>query len=409
MSSNYDTKSSGQIEREVESSRADVESTLRALSDRMSPGQLVDQAYDYVKSSGGTEFAQNMGRQVRDNPLPLLLIGVGIGWLFMGGQPAARRAIGSDTPRRAPSPDRRPMGAPVESFGSGVSAGRLVSPLDGPGSVSTAYPSGSSGVGNTSTTSDNRSIADRAGSSASSIADGARETGRSAVDSVTEAAGSVRDRVSSASGMAGTALSDSYGQAADAASSTYAGAVRRAHQAGDALSETTAGVADLAAGMTETVRDTAVRASDYTQDRLSRLVEEQPLILGGIGLALGAALGASLPRTRMEDRLVGETADEFKTNVTDEATRQYDHAKDVVGETYDEVAQAVRESGVSEKLGEATAVAADKIRETTEDVSDKAREKIHASTERAKQKIEETGKSGSAAVGSPESTTSSSV
>src|SRR5688500_14545107 len=109
--SSYDEKTSDQIEREVESSRASVQDTLRQLSDRMSPGQLVDQAFDYMKTSGGNEFASNLGRSVRDNPLPLLLVGAGIGWLMMGGQPATRRALHDD--RRDVTRRDRTLGAPV--------------------------------------------------------------------------------------------------------------------------------------------------------------------------------------------------------------------------------------------------------------------------------------------------------
>jgi hypothetical protein len=48
---------------------------------------------------------------------------------------------------------------------------------------------------------------------------------------------------------------------------------------------------------------------------LDYLVNEQPLALGAIGLAIGAVLGAAAPRTRAEEQLMGEAS----RNVTDKA------------------------------------------------------------------------------------------
>ena len=87
MSSTTDpgSRSAAEIEREVEQTRAGLTNTLDELRERASPGQLFEQALDYARSSGGNEFVRNLGTSVRDNPLPLLLIGAGIGWLMMSG------------------------------------------------------------------------------------------------------------------------------------------------------------------------------------------------------------------------------------------------------------------------------------------------------------------------------------
>jgi hypothetical protein len=39
------------------------------------------------------------------------------------------------------------------------------------------------------------------------------------------------------------------------------------------------------------------------------MVRDQPLVLGAIGLAVGAMVAAGLPRTREEDQLMGEASD----------------------------------------------------------------------------------------------------
>jgi hypothetical protein len=55
------------------------------------------------------------------------------------------------------------------------------------------------------------------------------------------------------------------------------------------------------------VRSQSVRG----RDTFNYLRDEQPLILGVLGFALGAALGAGLPATRREDELMGEMRDAY--------------------------------------------------------------------------------------------------
>ena len=88
------TGSPAELEREARESRADVERTLDAIQDRLSPGQLVDQVARYMRDNGG-EFARNFGDTVRQNPVPVVLVGVGLAWMMLG----SRRDV--DLPRAA--------------------------------------------------------------------------------------------------------------------------------------------------------------------------------------------------------------------------------------------------------------------------------------------------------------------
>jgi hypothetical protein len=49
----------------------------------MTPGQVVDQLADYPRGSPAAEFFRNLARQIRENPLPLTLIGAGLAWLII--------------------------------------------------------------------------------------------------------------------------------------------------------------------------------------------------------------------------------------------------------------------------------------------------------------------------------------
>lgn len=91
---NDDQKSPEQLEREVRMAREELGGTVDALGNRLSPGELLDQALGYAREHGG-EFGRNLGAQVQANPLPLLLTGVGLSWLILGSRGGARGGAGS--------------------------------------------------------------------------------------------------------------------------------------------------------------------------------------------------------------------------------------------------------------------------------------------------------------------------
>jgi hypothetical protein len=45
------------------------------------------------------------------------------------------------------------------------------------------------------------------------------------------------------------------------------------------------------------------------QDKLADLFEQQPLLLGALGIAIGAGIAASMPLSDIENRLAGDAAD----------------------------------------------------------------------------------------------------
>ena len=83
--------SSRELEHRAETDRNRIAETLNRLRERMSPGQLVDQAVEYARSNGGVDFARNLSNQAKANPIPVVIMAVGLGWLIFG-RPPARRA-----------------------------------------------------------------------------------------------------------------------------------------------------------------------------------------------------------------------------------------------------------------------------------------------------------------------------
>jgi hypothetical protein len=91
------TSQSEQFEREAEETRWQLAGTLEELRDRMTPGHVVDKLVDYTRSGPAAEFMRNLGREVRENPMPLVLIGIGVAWLMAASSRASRTAVRSAT------------------------------------------------------------------------------------------------------------------------------------------------------------------------------------------------------------------------------------------------------------------------------------------------------------------------
>jgi Protein of unknown function (DUF3618) len=84
---------SARLEREVEEARWQLSGTLEELRGRMTAGRVVDQFIDYTRDSPAGDFFRNLGREIRENPLPLVVIGVGITWLLLASNRTSRAAI----------------------------------------------------------------------------------------------------------------------------------------------------------------------------------------------------------------------------------------------------------------------------------------------------------------------------
>ncbi|WP_075216875.1 DUF3618 domain-containing protein [Mongoliimonas terrestris] len=332
----HESQDPDRIESEVEEARARLSLTLDQIRERMSPGQILDQVLDYSKDSGGGMFAKNLGRQVRDNPLPILLIGAGISWLMTADRFGVSRG-----------PSLRGMGAShdvgdgPEGYGPSGGVDVAGSPREGMGS--------------------------RMGHAASGLG-----------TSASNAYGNASARASSVASGAGERVSSAYSAASDRASSAYGAA-------SDRVSAAAGGVASGASHLGASIRDAAAsaggqaqafgsHASEYgaqARQSFGRLIEDQPLVLGAIGLAVGAALGAILPSTRTEDRMMGDTADRMKAQGWAAARDYQEQATTAAKETFDDVAETLNEKGINrETLTDAASAVAGTVKARTDGLKD---------------------------------------
>jgi hypothetical protein len=339
-------------EREAEATRNRLADTLDELHDRLTPGHVLDEVMTYTRG-GGAGFMRALTNAARENPLPTLLIGAGFA-MFMAEKTGMMR-----------------RGSSRGNGGPGFFAGAADSTAD---TVTSAGRSVRSAAGSAADT-----MADRAGSFAGSVRDAASSvtdrvagTASRAASSVGNAASSAGDRVSGAAatlGKAASSVGSSVAGTAAAVGDTVAGAAEQARRGlnegtarlSDAVGQLREGASDLsdtvqdyAASARGQISDTAERtrrqasdAASQIRDTANTLLKEQPLLVAAIGVAVGAAIAAALPKSKLEDELMGEASDAVKGAIGEVAAGQYETAKAVAGAVADQALAKAKEEGLT--------------------------------------------------------------
>lgn len=103
----------------------------------------------------------------------------------------------------------------------------------------------------------------------------------------------------------------------------------------------------MESGMRRT-SDKAQAQAQRVREGFNTLLTEQPLLVGALGIAVGAAIGAALPRTEQEDRLLGPIRDKTISEVKERGAESYNQVREKVSAVGEEAKQsisnAVRES-----------------------------------------------------------------
>jgi ElaB/YqjD/DUF883 family membrane-anchored ribosome-binding protein len=177
------------------------------------------------------------------------------------------------------------------------------------------------------------------------------------LDNVNEKAAAATEeatlRASELSERARAALKDATTSARDTATDTLA-----------ALRETVSGTYEAA---TEAVGQTGDQLGDtFTQSKqtLMEMIENHPLVVGGIGLLVGAMIASALPVTQAENRLLGETSDELKNRARNIASEGADVATAAAQTLYEEAALSVQEHDLT----------AGGVRQIVKDVGEKVKD-----------------------------------
>ena len=262
---------SERLERETERTRAEVEHTLAELRGRMSPGQIAERATDYLRGSDGRALVHNLRRQVVENPLPAALIGAGIAWLAISTTIGRRNGHGHHDER-------------IDDAGARYHPDDYQSERHGMHDPTRSDLGRSDFGGNDRWDDAKHAVSDlgeRASDTAEDLVDRARDTAASWTEDARDAAADAGERVRDTA----EAVSD-----------------RATH----AYDETRRGVRRVVRRVSEYGK--AARRAVEPDGTFASVAREQPMLVAGIGLAIGAALGALLPGTRAESRVMGEAS-----------------------------------------------------------------------------------------------------
>jgi hypothetical protein len=328
----YDNKTSADLEREVAEQRNRVEARIGEIKDRLSPGQLLDEALSYTKH-GGAHFASNLGSQISANPLPAALVGVGLAWL-------------------------------ISSTASGNSSHHASAPVDRGYDDDGYYPYARLSGGGLKRVSHS---ADDAGQWWSEFETSAGQRYKAMSNEIGERAGHFTDEAGKKfSGFvddAGNRVRDFQDEAGNALEQARGWADHNWRGLKHNLGGGIAGVGSAARGAVDNVMSGTRHLGGSVQqqsDQLSRqivsLFDQQPLIAGALAFAIGAAAGAALPHTAQEDQLLGEQADKLRGKAVKQAGKLYEQGKEKASELYDDAtAQAGEIYGdVKEKVADIT-------------------------------------------------------
>jgi hypothetical protein len=345
-----DIRSLQQIKRETEQTRAGLTNTVEQLrtsvaetaSDirhRISPDAIKAEVSDYIKSRGerlmhdladaarrnpmqavavGASVAYPLLRMARAIPLPVLMVGAGL--FFAGsktGQAATQKAgemasdISDEVARRA-----RDIGNQV---GESASAAKAYA-SDQLDRVSAAVSGGSDQASR---------AADAAGATLASNSRRLQEKATSFGASVSDRATDLRDE-----------------------------GLRRANSAAATVQDIASGASSVARNAAGTAADAGLDAAKAVRDKASDLteragktfletIEQNPLLVAGVGLLVGGLIASALPRSDIEDELIGDASTAVKRRSEAAASQGLDTAKNAVGEVYDETTRQAEAEGLT--------------------------------------------------------------
>jgi hypothetical protein len=365
-----DTRSLQQIKRETEQTRAGLTDTVEQLktsvaetaSDirhRISPEAIKAEVSGYIKSRGeqllndvtsaarrnpmqavavGASVAYPLLRLARAIPLPVLMVGAGL--FFAGsktGQAASQGAsdvaadLSDDVARRA-----RELGEQVQDTAS-VARTCASEQFD---RVSSAIAGGTDQV---------RGLADAAGAAVASNSQRIKDSAASAGATLSDRASGLKDDGRRLGGSAATTVQD----IADGATAVARSAAST--------------VVDTGVDAARTIRRTASDASDQAGKTIFQTIEQNPLLVAGVGLLVGGLIASALPRSGFEDDLVGDASSAAKSRAQAAASQGLDAAKATVGEVYDETARQAEAEGLTpDGIGKAAQDISQRVRRVAE-------------------------------------------
>lgn len=326
---NREQRDPAEMRREIAETRSHMEQNINALQSRLDPDRLKDDAKTKIReqtvgrvqglADDASETVKGTGADVFDtikqNPLPAALAAIGLGWLFMESRnssrrrPAPRYASGRSRMYDERYGERYPDYYEYDYDYARRRGGYEPEPMNqmrGRGYESSGG----------------------AGQMANQARSGARQVASNVSDTASQVAGNVSDTASQVAGKVSDTASQVAGNVSDTAS-------QFASNVGDTASQ---------------FADTAQRSAYHAKTRFQEMLDENPLVFGVAALALGAAIGMTLPSTPQEDQLFGEARDNFMQKAQDQAKDTMGKVQQVAQKAGDAAKDAAKDEAQNQKL-----------------------------------------------------------
>ena len=274
------------IERDLDQTRSRLGSHLSELQDKFSPGQVLDDLMGYFRGSEGAEFGRSLMDSVRTNPMPAAVTAIGLAWL-MASKPTGQSS-GSAGGDKFDAP--QPVGPHL--YGREDYAATM-----------TRVRAAEQGVARQPSEAEHSYSArlDEVRGQAIGLARHAQESTESFGQRIKDALASAQQAIAGAAGS----LASQAGGAASAVGST-------ASSLGTSAQSTAQGAMQSALGALSHVGMTSGKAGG----NLVATIAENPVMLGALGLAAGALLGALLPVSEQEEAALGGIAGQARDAAT---------------------------------------------------------------------------------------------
>lgn len=339
--------SSDHIKRDIRDTRREIDETIDEIGERLHPRHLLDDLIALVRSrfSGdgvaragskagrkSKQFGRTLGHQLREHPVPALLVGAGVTWwLWDSATEDADEEFYLDA-------DSNP-----ESFYADTE-GRVMEGTE------QEEPSEGRAAGARERVADAKARIGAAGGAASSKL---AEAGNAASSKFAEAKHFVSEKTASAGSRAQHAAASTWGSARRGGRRISRGSRRLSHKLGEEIRD---GVAEMSEGY------------HYARSRVEDAIEDYPLAVGTAAFAAGLLLGALIPRSRYEDEWMGSAADEWKAAAKDLGEEAVEKGREVATHTAQAAVDEAQKQGLTpDQLG-------DKLKNVASKLGDAAKE-----------------------------------
>ena len=299
--------------------REKVEGTASELKTVMSPSHIKREIKTYIREERES-LLQSMERKARENPLQAAAVGAAIAypaWGLLRAIPAPLLLIGAGlflTSAKGRQTLNQVQDKATDALEQGTAAASEYA--DTLKEELTGYTD---------------SLKDEVSKRGSAMMRTLSDTGEAIKEKASEVADKaratmhdVRDAVAGKAGAAAGEMSDAAAGSADAISRTVSNAKQTASDA----------------------KRSVTQAAQTSQSAVMDFIDKNPLVVAGIGAAVGAFLAASLPSSRAENALLGKASDGLKDKARDAAAQGLERAKDLAAGVASDVAGSVAREGL---------------------------------------------------------------